>query len=149
LPDADPFNLRRFVEAQNRVYPRVLSELKAGRKESHWMWFVFPQIAGLGASPTSVFYAIGSLDEAKAYLAHPVLGPRLIECASLALATEGRTAREIFGAVDETKFRSSMTLFARAAPERAAFEACLRKYFAGAPDEATLAKLSRPRQSSD
>ena len=141
MPDADPFNLRRFVEAQDRVYPAVLRELKAGRKESHWMWFVFPQISGLGASPTSAFYAIGSLDEARAYLAHPVLGPRLDECARLVVRVEGRTAREIFGAVDEVKLRSSMTLFARAVPERAAFEACLQKYFAGAPDEATLAKL--------
>jgi len=143
LPDADPFNLRRFVEAQDRVYPQVLSELAAGRKQSHWMWFVFPQIAGLGASPTSAFYAIGSFDEAKAYLAHPVLGPRLIDCASLALATEGRTAREIFGAVDEMKFRSSLTLFAEAAPHVLFFTQALDRFFGGEADPATLANLKR------
>ena len=137
----DPFNLKRFVEAQAPVYEDVVRELTAGEKRSHWMWFVFPQIAGLGLSPTSVFYAISSLDEAKAYLAHPVLGSRLVECADLVLRARGRTARLIFGSVDEMKFRSSMTLFARAAPDRAVFEACLQKYFAGAPDEATLAKL--------
>ena len=118
---SDPFNLQRFVDAQAPVYAAVVRELAAGEKRSHWMWFVFPQIAGLGFSPTSVFYAIGSLDEAKAYLAHPVLGPRLLDCARLVLASQGRTARQIFGAVDETKFRSSMTLFARAAPERRRF----------------------------
>ena len=137
----DPFNLQRFVDAQTPVYPQVVSELAAGRKESHWMWFVFPQIAGLGLSPTSVFFAISSLDEAKAYMAHPTLGARLVECAGFVLAAEGRTARQIFGTVDAMKFRSSMTLFARAAPERETFEACLQKYFAGAPDEATLATL--------
>ena len=137
----DLFNLQRFVDAQAPVYETVLRELAAGEKRSHWMWFVFPQIAGLGFSPTSVFFAIASLDEAKAYLAHPVLGPRLVECASLALRAEGRTARRIFGAVDEAKFCSSMTLFDRAAPERDVFAACLQKYFAGARDEATLAKL--------
>lgn len=105
------------------------------------MWFVFPQIAGLGQSPTSIFYAISSIDEAKAYLAHSVLGPRLRECAKLALEAEGRTARQIFGAIDEMKFHSSMTLFARAAPEEGVFEQCLDKYFAGAPDPATLARL--------
>ncbi len=138
---ADPFDLRRFVEAQAPVYDRVRDELRAGRKESHWMWYVFPQIAGLGQSPTSIFYAISSIDEAKAYLAHPVLGPRLRECAKLALDVEGRTAREIFGAVDEMKFRSSMTLFARVSAEGNVFEYCLKKYFEGALDQATLAKL--------
>jgi len=138
---ADPFNLQRFVEAQAPVFAEVCAELRAGRKESHWMWFVFPQIAGLGQSPTSIFYAISSIDEAKAYLAHSVLGPRLRECAKLALEAEGRTARQIFGAIDEMKFHSSMTLFARAAPEEGVFEQCLDKYFAGAPDPATLARL--------
>lgn len=137
----DPFNLKRFVDAQAPVYETVLRELAGGEKRSHWMWFVFPQIAGLGFSPTSVFFAIASLDEAKAYLAHPVLGPRLAECADLVLRAEGRTARQIFGPVDEAKFRSSMTLFDRAAPERDVFAACLRKDFVGRPDEATLAKL--------
>jgi uncharacterized protein (DUF1810 family) len=105
------------------------------------MWFIFPQIAGLGQSPMSIRFAIASFDEAKAYLAHPVLGARLRECAGLTLAVEGRTAREIFGSIDEMKFRSSMTLFARAAPDDEAFQRCIEKYFAGSPDPATLAKV--------
>ena len=137
----DRFDLQRFVEAQAPIYSKVCEELRAGRKESHWMWFIFPQIAGLGQSPTSVRFAISSLDEALAYLAHPVLGPRLLECSRLALEVEGRTARQIFGFVDELKFRSSMTLFAGAAREAAVFRQCLDKYFGGAPDRATLAKL--------
>jgi uncharacterized protein (DUF1810 family) len=131
----------RFVEAQAPVYDQVRRELKAGRKESHWMWFIFPQIAGLGQSAMSIRFAIAWLDEAKAYLAHPVLGPRLIECARLALDVEGRTARDIFGSTDEMKFRSSMTLFARAAPDEDVFQRCIDKYFAGSPDPATLARL--------
>jgi len=138
----DGYDLQRFVDAQKPVYERVRRELRAGSKESHWMWFIFPQIAGLGRSPTSVLYAISSLDEAKAYLAHPVLGPRLRECAKLALDAEGRTAREIFGPVDEMKFRSSMTLFANAAPDEPLFSQCLEKYFGARPDPATLKKLS-------
>jgi uncharacterized protein (DUF1810 family) len=141
LLEADPFDLQRFVDAQDRVYPAVLSELANGRKESHWMWFVFPQIAGLGQSPTAVKFAISSLEEAWAFLSHPVLGSRLRECAALALSIEGRTARQIFGSIDEMKFRSSMTLFARIAPEVAEFRQCVDKYFGGAPDPATLAKL--------
>jgi uncharacterized protein (DUF1810 family) len=137
----DPFNLERFVEAQARVYDQVRRELEAGRKQSHWMWFIFPQIAGLGQSAISIRFAIASLDEAKAYLADAVLGPRLKECAKLTLDVEGRTARDIFGPIDEMKFRSSMTLFARAAPEEDAFQRCLDKYFAGQPDPATLARL--------
>jgi uncharacterized protein (DUF1810 family) len=137
----DPLNLQRFVEAQSRVYGEVCRELRAGRKQTHWMWFIFPQIVGLGQSPTSVRFAISSLGEARAYLAHPVLGPRLKECAKLALDVEGRTARQIFGPTDEMKFRSSMTLFAKAAPEESVFAQCLEKYFAGAPDPATLARL--------
>jgi len=105
------------------------------------MWFIFPQIAGLGTSPTSVRFAIASLDEARAYLAHPVLGPRLRECAKLAVDVEGRTAREIFGPVDEMKFRSSVTLFAQAAPDEDVFQRCIDKYFAGSHDPATLARL--------
>jgi len=138
---ADPFNLERFVEAQARVYDQVRRELEAGRKETHWMWFIFPQIAGLGQSAISIRFAIGSMDEAKAYLGHAVLGPRLKECARLTLDVEGRTAREIFGPVDEMKFRSSMTLFAKAAPKEDAFQRCLDKYFAGKPDPATLARI--------
>ena len=138
---ADPFDLERFVDAQAPVYDEVRRELKAGRKQSHWMWFIFPQIAGLGQSPISTRFAIGSLDEAKAYLAHPVLGARLRECARLTLDVEGRNARDIFGSIDEMKFRSSMTLFARAAPEEDVFRRCIDKYFAGNPDPATLARI--------
>jgi uncharacterized protein (DUF1810 family) len=138
---ADRFNLERFVDAQARVYEQVRRELKAGRKESHWMWFIFPQIKGLGQSAMSIRFAIASLDEAKAYLGHPVLGQRLRECATLALDVEGRTARDIFGSIDEMKFRSSMTLFARAAPDEEVFQRCLDKYFAGSPDPVTLARL--------
>jgi uncharacterized protein (DUF1810 family) len=138
---ADPFDLQRFVDAQAPVYEQARRELRAGRKESHWMWFIFPQIAGLGHSPMSIRFAIASLGEAKAYLASPVLGPRLKECATLTLDVEGKTAREIFGSIDEMKFRSSMTLFARAAPDEEAFRRCLDKYFAGNLDPATLARL--------
>jgi uncharacterized protein (DUF1810 family) len=137
----DPFNLQRFLDAQAPVYERARRELKVGRKESHWMWFIFPQIAGLGQSPMSIRFAIASLDEAKAYLAHSVLGARLRECARLTLDVEGKTARDIFGSIDEMKFRSSMTLFARAAPDEGLFQRCIDKYFAGGSDSATLAKL--------
>jgi uncharacterized protein (DUF1810 family) len=137
----DHFHLQRFVEAQESVYDEVRRELRAGRKQSHWMWFIFPQIAGLGQSATSIRFAIASLDEAKAYLAHPVLGLRLRECATLALGAGARTTREIFGPIDEMKFRSSMTLFARAAPDEHVFRRCLDKYFAGSSDPATLARL--------
>ena len=130
-----------FVDAQSPVYERVRRELKAGGKQSHWMWFIFLQIAGLGQSPMSIRFAIASLNEAKTFLAHPVLGQRLKECARLTLDVEGRSAREIFGSIDEMKFRSSMTLFARAAPNEDLFQRCLDKYFAGSPDPATLARL--------
>jgi uncharacterized protein (DUF1810 family) len=136
----DPYDLERFVTAQKPVYERVLRELRAGDKATHWMWFVFPQIAGLGRSPTAVRYAISSLDEARAYLVHPILGARLRECARLVLDVEGSTARDIFGSVDEMKFRSSMTLFMQAAPEEPLFAQCLEKYFGGRPDPATLEK---------
>ncbi len=138
---ADPFDLQRFVNAQAPLYERVRQELKVGRKQGHWMWFIFPQIAGLGQSPMSIRFAIASLGEATAYLAHPVLGARLRECAQLTLDVEGKTARDIFGSVDEMKFRSSMTLFARAAPDEDIFQRCIDKYFAGAPDPATNARL--------
>jgi uncharacterized protein (DUF1810 family) len=138
---ADAFDLQRFVDAQAPVYEQVRRELKVGRKQGHWMWLIFPQIAGLGQSPMSVRFAIASLEEAHAYLAHPVLGPRLKECARLALDVEGKTAREIFGSIDETKFRSSMTLFARATVEDDVFQRCIDKYFAGSPDPATLANV--------
>jgi uncharacterized protein (DUF1810 family) len=138
---ADAFNLERFIDAQAPLYDEVRRELKVGRKQSHWMWFIFPQIAGLGQSPTSIRFAIASLDEAKAYLAHPVLGERLRECARLALDVEGKSARQIFGSIDEMKFRSSMSLFARAAPDESLFQRCIDKYFGGGSDPATLAKL--------
>ena len=135
----EPFGLERFVAAQDRggTYEAAAAELRAGRKRSHWMWFVFPQIAGLGQSPTSRRYAISSLAEARAYLAHPILGPRLIESARIVHKLEGRSASDIFGGIDALKLRSSMTLFARADPEDRAFGEVLEKYFGGVPDEAT------------
>jgi uncharacterized protein (DUF1810 family) len=132
--------LDRFVEAQDGVYDDALAELTTGRKRTHWMWFIFPQIAGLGSSPTAQFYAIASLDEAKAYLAHPVLGPRLRECARALLAVDGRSAHDIFGYPDDLKLRSSMTLFARAADDPALFQAVLDRFYDG-PDPRTLALL--------
>lgn len=139
----DPYGLERFVEAQRPVYERVRSELGAGRKQSHWMWFVFPQVRGLGESPTARRFAIDSLDEARAYLAHPVLGPRLVECTRLVNAVEGRTLGEIFGYPDELKFRSCMTLFGDAAgAEGSPFDAALRKYCRGERDERTRVLLS-------
>src|SRR5690348_70232 len=132
----DPYQLERFVSAQNagRTYERAIEELRRGRKTSHWMWFVFPQLAGLGSSPTARHYALVSLDEARAYLAHPVLGPRLVECAQLAAAVPHGGAAEVFGYPDDLKLRSSMTLFARAAPDEPAFAAVLDRYFGGKPD---------------
>ncbi|MDI9847998.1 DUF1810 domain-containing protein [Rhodoblastus sp. 17X3] len=127
----DPFDLQRFVAAQDGVYETVREELRAGRKRSHWMWYVFPQGAGLGASVMAQLYAIGSLDEARAFLAHPVLGPRLRECAELVNRVEGRTLLEIFGDPDRLKFCSSMTLFERAAPGEAVFVRALEKYCGG------------------
>ena len=133
-------NLDRFVEAQAPVYDKALAELKAGRKQSHWMWFVFPQIAGLGHSPMAQHYAIQNLAEAQAYLAHPVLGASLRECTQAVLNVEHRTAHNIFGAPDDLKFRSSMTLFAHAAPDENLFRAALEKYFDG-EDPLTLREL--------
>jgi uncharacterized protein (DUF1810 family) len=142
----DPDRLQRFVEAQDEggTYARALAELRAGRKRSHWMWFVFPQIAGLGKSPTSRAYAIRSLGEAKAYLEHPVLGPRLRECARALLEVSGRTAEQILGGIDAVKLRSSMTLFARADPDEPLFQQVLDRYYGGEPDEATERLLSMP-----
>ena len=137
----DPFDLRRFVEAQASVYHRALAEIQSGRKRSHWMWYIFPQFAGLGFSSTSQHYAIKSLAEARAYLAHPLLGPRLAECCEAALRVEGRTAREAFGSPDDLKLRSCATLFARVSPAGSVFERLLDKYFAGQPDEKTLVLL--------
>lgn len=140
---SDPHNLYRFVEAQDRVFERVLSELKSGFKRSHWMWFIFPQIRGLGSSPTAQIYAISSLDEAKAYLQHPVLGARLRECVRLVNAVAGRTCHEIFGSPDDLKFHSSMTLFALADPEEPLFAAALQKYCGGTYDPATTSRINR------
>jgi len=135
----DPFELERFVAAQDQggTYDAAVAELRDGRKRSHWMWFVFPQIAGLGQSPISRRYAISSLAEAQAYLAHPVLGPRLVECARIVSEREGRSAEDIFGGIDAIKLRSSMTLFARADPGNPEFQAVLDGYFGGVPDSAT------------
>ncbi|HEV2154978.1 DUF1810 domain-containing protein [Bradyrhizobium sp.] len=138
----DPFGLDRFVQAQNPVYRAVHGELTRGRKQSHWMWFIFPQVAGLGFSAMSQRYAIGSRAEAEAYLAHPVLGPRLIECTRLVLAVEGRTINAILGAPDDAKFRSSMTLFG-AVSDEPVFGEALARYFAGERDGATLEILSK------
>jgi uncharacterized protein (DUF1810 family) len=137
----DPFHLDRFVEAQGRIYEAALAELRQGQKVSHWMWFVFPQIEGLGLSAISQHYSITCLDEARAYLDHPVLGPRLVECAEAINAVHGRSALEVFGAPDDLKLRSSLTLFAHAAPDTPVFAQALAKYFAGEPDRATLEKL--------
>lgn len=137
----DPFDLNRFVQAQNPVFGAVQAELARGRKQTHWMWFVFPQVAGLGFSAMSLRYAIGSRAEAEAYLAHPVLGPRLIECTRLVLAVDGRTINAILGAPDDSKFRSSMTLFGAVSNEPV-FDDALAKYFAGERDGATLEILS-------
>lgn len=138
----DPFDLMRFVQAQQATYPRVISELSRGRKQSHWIWYIFPQIAGLGLSAMSRRYAIASRAEAEAYLAHTVLGPRLIECTGLVLAVEGKTIRDILGAPDDAKFRSSMTLFG-AASDNPIFGEALQRYFAGERDGATLELLAK------
>jgi uncharacterized protein (DUF1810 family) len=135
------FDLERFVRAQEPVYGKVVNELRAGHKRTHWMWFIFPQIAGLGRSDMAQRYAIGSSDEAAAYLAHPVLGPRLRECAAIVAGLADTTADAIFGHPDDLKFLSSMTLFADVAPDEAAFQACIDRYFDGVPDAATLARL--------
>lgn len=137
----DPHGLSRFLAAQDPVYAGVLAELAAGRKTSHWMWFVFPQLHGLGRSARAQHYAIGDLDEARAYLAHPVLGARLRECCRRAEAVEGRTATELFGGPDDLKFRSCLTLFAAASGQEPLFRRLLTKYFAGRDDPATLRLL--------
>ncbi|HEX2322931.1 MAG TPA: DUF1810 domain-containing protein [Streptosporangiaceae bacterium] len=141
----DQYDLERFVGAQNAhgTYERAAGELRAGFKTSHWMWFVFPQIAGLGQSPTSRQFAISSLPEAAAYLDHPVLGSRLRECAQILADIKGRSADQIFGSIDAMKLRSSMTLFHRAAPDEPLFSQVLTRYFDGIPDHATDALLSQ------
>ena len=138
-----PFDLERFVDAQAPVIARVEAELRAGRKQSHWMWFVFPQIAGLGHSAMAQRYAISSLAEARAYLVHPILGERLRDCTRTVLAVEDRSIHAIFGSPDDLKFRSCMTLFAAAEPGEPLFAAALQKYFGGTADDATM-ELLRP-----
>jgi uncharacterized protein (DUF1810 family) len=135
----EPYDLERFVTAQNtgRTFERALAELRNGHKQSHWMWYVFPQISGLGHSPTSKAFAISSLEEAKAYLRHPVLGARLVECTRVVAGTDGGSAEAIFGAIDALKLRSSMTLFMRAASDEPLFGQVLDRYFGGSPDPAT------------
>jgi len=137
----DSYNLRRFVEAQEQVFAQVCSELRAGRKRSHWMWFIFPQIKGLGYSAISVKYSISSIEEARAYLNNAVLGPRLLECMRLVNQIVGRSVEDIFGYPDDLKFHSSVTLFAQAAPENQIFKDALQKYFEGELDQLTLDKL--------
>ena len=139
----DQYDLQHFVAAQDAhgTYDRATAELRAGAKASHWMWFVFPQITGLGRSSVSRRYAICSLAEARAYLAHPVLGPRLVECATIVAGLGGRTAEQIFGGIDAQKLRSSMTLFLNAAPAEPAFRQILDQYFGGTPDPATEQRI--------
>ena len=137
----DPYRLSRFVEAQTDTHAQALAELHAGRKTSHWMWFVFPQVAGLGRSSTAQRYAISGLDEARAYLAHPVLGPRLVEAAQALTDLDGADPVAVFGSIDAVKLRSSMTLFAHADPDQPVFRAVLEQYFGGAEDEATTSRL--------
>ncbi|MGZ5390288.1 MAG: DUF1810 domain-containing protein [Mycobacterium sp.] len=140
---SDPFDLRRFVDAQDRVYDTVLEELRSGRKRSHWIWFVFPQLQQLGRSPTAIRYGIASLAEAKAYLDHEVLGPRLRECARVVAGVQGSSADAIFGWPDNLKVRSSMTLFARATEDNADFRAVLDRLYDGVEDALTVEQLAR------
>ncbi|QPD06033.1 MAG: hypothetical protein Nkreftii_003807 [Candidatus Nitrospira kreftii] len=140
---SDAYNLHRFLTAQEPVYDTVLDELRAGRKASHWIWFIFPQIAGLGHSGMAQQFAIGSLDEAKVYLQHPVLGPRLRACTQLVLEVNGRSAEEIFGYPDNLKFRSCMTLFMASTTDNTIFKGALLTYFDGQPDQQTLDILAQ------
>ena len=139
---ADPYGQERFVAAQQHAYEQALAELRRGNKTGHWMWFIFPQIAGLGFSELSQRFAISSLDEARAYLAHPVLGPRLRECAQVVADTQGRSAEQIFGGIDAIKLRSSVTLFHRADPDEPVFVGVLDRFFDGVADEATDRRLA-------
>jgi uncharacterized protein (DUF1810 family) len=139
---SDPYRLQRFVDAQATCFAQVRSELAAGKKRSHWMWFIFPQLQGLGSSPMAQRYAISGIDEAKAYLAHPMLGDRLRDCTALVNAVSGRSIEDIFGYPDNLKFHSSVTLFAEAShPENKLFNEALAKYFNGVSDKATLKRL--------
>ncbi|RPI08359.1 MAG: DUF1810 domain-containing protein [Zetaproteobacteria bacterium] len=140
----DPYNLTRFVRAQEGVYAQALSEIQSGTKRTHWMWYIFPQIDGLAFSATSKHFAIGGIGEARAYLAHPILGPRLLECAEAVIRVEGRSAMEIFGSPDDLKLRSCATLFACVSPRDSAFERLLRKYCPSGRDDKTLQLLGSP-----
>ena len=140
----DPYDLKRFVDAQSAVYNAVVAELRTGRKRTHWIWFIFPQLAGLGRSPTAARFAISSLDEARAYLAHEVLGPRLRECTRLVNAIHGRSVDDIFGWPDNLKVRSSMTLFAHATTDNEDFVALLDTFYSGEEDPATVDLLQQP-----
>jgi uncharacterized protein (DUF1810 family) len=141
----DAFNLKRFVEAQDPVYDAVLGELERGHKRTHWMWFVFPQLAALGSSTTAKHFGIHSLEEARAYLRHPILGERLRRCCEIVASVQGRTAHEVFGYPDELKFKSCLTLFELAAPQEPVFARCLQKYYGGERDERTLALMQEAR----
>jgi len=143
---SDRFDLERFVEAQRSIFPDALAELERGKKTSHWMWFVFPQLAGLGRSETALFYGIVSAGEARQYLSHLVLGPRLVRCTEAVMLHRGYAAEAIFGSVDALKFRSSMTLFAEVAEEHVPFRAALDEFYSGEPDAATLRLLRDERQ---
>jgi uncharacterized protein (DUF1810 family) len=138
----DPYNLNRFVQAQEENYEQALLELRSGRKRTHWMWYIFPQIDGLAVSATAKRYAIKSVEEAKAYVEHPILGPRLLECAEAVLRIEGRSATEIFGSPDDLKLRSCATLFACVLPAGSVFARLLQKYYRGGRDEKTLQLLA-------
>ena len=139
----DPFNLVRFVQAQEGCYAQALSEIAGGRKRSHWMWFIFPQFEGLGVSETSRRYSVKSVAEARAYLSHPVLGPRLVECAEAALRIEGASALEVFGSPDDMKLRSCATLFGVVSPDDSVFHRLIDKYFDGARDGGTLRLIAK------
>jgi uncharacterized protein (DUF1810 family) len=143
LMRTDPWNLARFVEAQQGDYDQALAEIRSGRKRSHWMWYVFPQFVGLGSSPVSIHYAIKSRKEAEAYLAHPILGARLLECAEAVVQIQDRSAQEIFGSPDDMKLRSSATLFASVSPGGSVFHRVIDKYFDGKPDVRTSELLNR------
>jgi uncharacterized protein (DUF1810 family) len=141
----DSYNLSRFVQAQEQTYEQALSELRLGRKQSHWMWYVFPQLDGLGSSPITKLYSIKSEDEARAYLKHPTLGPRLVECAEVILSVDGKSAREILGSPDDLKLKSCATLFAQVSPPGSVFERILEKFYDGERDAATLRLLASSR----
>ena len=140
----DPYQLNRFIEAQERDYPQAVSEIRRGQKRTHWMWYIFPQFDGLGFSATSRHYSIKSVAEATAYLNHPVLGPRLLECVAAALSVDNRSAYEVFGSPDDMKLRSCATLFAYVSPAGSVFERLLEKYFQGERDSKTLTLLNAP-----